>query len=131
MAAFATALNVANRLGTTFTAEETIQANDLLEDVAEEIRSRLPLIDTCDTWIVDGKVTAGLARKVSVDIVEAYLNGSGLGVLRRAHPELQDEYTDAAANGLVPTDDQIDRLTPASTKVAAGRPFSIRPMGDY
>lgn len=128
MAAFATALNVAIRLGVTFTAEETIRANGLLEDVADEIRSRLPDIDT---WIAEAKISVGIARKVSVDIVEAYLNGSGLGVLRRAHPELSDEYTDAAANGLVPTDDQIDRLTPASAKASAGRPFSIRPMGDY
>lgn len=128
MAAFATAGNVASRLRQVFTAEETIQVDGLLEDVAEEIRARLPSIDT---WILDGKVTAGMARKVSVDVVEAYLNGSGLGVVRRTHPELADEYTDSASNGLVPSDDQFDRLTPADTKASAGRPFSIRPMGDY
>jgi hypothetical protein len=124
MAAFATALNVANRLGTTFTAEDIIQADSLLEDVAEEIRSRLPSIDT---WITDGKVRAGTARKVSVDIVEAYLNGSGLGVRSRAHPELTDQYTDAAANGLVPTADQLLQLTPADEKDGRGRAFSIIP----
>src|SRR5687768_1463879 len=124
MAAFATALNVANRLGTTFTAEETIQADSLLEDVAEEIRSRLSSIDT---WITDGKVRAGTARKVSVDIVEAYLNGSGLGVRSRAHPEMTDQYTDAAANGLVPTADQLSQLTPADEQEARGRAFSIIP----
>lgn len=127
MAAFATAGNVAVRLGT-LTAEETIKVEGLLEDVAVEIRSRLPLIDL---WIVDGKVDAGMARKVSVDIVEAYWNGSGLGVVRRTHPELADEYTEAASNGLVPSDDQIARLTPPGAKARAGRPFSIRPMGDY
>ena len=124
MAAFATALNVAARLGTTFTAEETIQADSLLEDVAEEIRSRLPSIDT---WITDGKVRAGTVRKVSVDIVEAYLNGSGLGVRSRAHPEMTDQYTDAAANGLVPTVDQLSQLIPADEKDTRGRAFSIIP----
>lgn len=124
MAAFATSTNVANRLGTQFTAAEMIQVNDLLEDVAEEIRSRLPQIDT---WVAEAKITPGIARKISVDIVEAYLNGSGLGVLRRSHPELQDEYTDAAANGLVPTDEQLDRLTPADTKAKSTRAFSIIP----
>lgn len=124
MAAFATALNVANRLGTTFSAEETIQADSLLEDVAEEIRSRLPSIDT---WITEGKVRVGTARKVSVDIVEAYLNGSGLGVRSRAHPEMTDQYTDAAANGLVPTADQLSQLTPAEEKEERGRAFSIIP----
>lgn len=128
MAAFATAQNVANRLGTTFTAEETIRAESLLEDVADEIRSRLPSIDT---WISDGKVGAGTARKISVDIVEAYLNGSGLGVRSRTHPELADQYTDAAAAGLVPTEDQLSQLTPSEEKEEErrerGRAFSIHP----
>lgn len=128
MAAFATAGNVATRLGSVLTAEETIQVDGLLEDVAEEIRSRLPQIDA---WIAAGKITAGMARKVSVDIVEAYWNGSGLGVVRRTHPELADEYTESASNGLVPSDDQLERLTPPGAKASAGRPFSIRPMGDY
>ena len=127
MAAFATALNVANRLGTTFTAEETIQANDLLEDVAEEIRSRLPSIDT---WITEGKTSAGLARKISVDIVEPYLNGSGLGVRSRAHPELADQYDESASGGLVPTDDQLTRLTPSELRSDRGKAFSVRPKGD-
>lgn len=126
MAAFATALNVANRLGTTFTAEDTIQADSLLEDVAEEIRSRLPSIDT---WISEGKTRAGTARKISVDIVEAYLNGSGLGVRSRTHPELADQYTDAAAAGLVPSDAQLVQLTPVESRVSSGRPFSILPGG--
>lgn len=128
MAAFATSQDVANRLGTTFTAEETIQADSLLEDVAEEIRSRLPSIDT---WITDGKIRAGTVRKVSVDIVEAYLNGSGLGVRSRTHPELADQYTDAAAAGLVPTDDQISQLTPTEEKETRGRAFSILPGGSF
>jgi len=126
MAAFATAVNVANRLGTTFTAEETIQADSLLEDVAEEIRSRLPSIDT---WIAEGKTRAGTARKISVDIVEAYLNGSGLGVRSRTHPELADMYTDAAAAGLVPSDDQLKQLTPEASRDSRGRAFSILPGG--
>ena len=126
MAAFATALNVANRLGTTFTAQDTIQADALLEDVAEEIRSRLPSIDT---WIAEGKTRAGTARKISVDIVEAYLNGSGLGVRSRAHPELADQYTDAAAAGLVPSVAQLEQLTPQESRTSSGRPFSILPGG--
>lgn len=126
MAAFATALNVAARLGTTFTAQDTIQADALLEDVAEEIRSRLPSIDT---WISEGKTRAGTARKISVDIVEAYLNGSGLGVRARTHPELADQYTDAAAAGLVPSADQLEQLTPVGSRTSSGRPFSILPGG--
>lgn len=126
MAAFATAVNVANRLGTTFTAEETVQADSLLEDVAEEIRSRLPSIDT---WISEGKIRPGTARKVSVDIVEAYLNGSGLGVRSRTHPELADQYTDAAAAGLVPSAAQLEQLTPVDARSSSGRPFSILPGG--
>lgn len=126
MAAFATAENVANRLGTTFTAEETIQADSLLEDVAEEIRSRLPSIDT---WITEGRTRAGTARKISVDIVEAYLNGSGLGVRSRTHPELADQYTDAAAAGLVPSAAQVEQLTPTDARVSNGKPFSILPGG--
>jgi hypothetical protein len=128
MAAFATAKNVADRLGVEHTAQEVIRTDSLLEDVADEIRSRLPSIDT---WIADGKVTAGIARKVSVDIVEAYLNGSGLGVRSRAHPEMTDQYTDAAANGLVPTEEQLSQLTPSEEKEEVrrerGRAFSIIP----
>ena len=117
---------MANRLGTTFTAQDTIQADALLEDVAEEIRSRLPSIDT---WIAEGKTRAGTARKISVDIVEVYLNGSGLGVRSRAHPELADQYTDAAAAGLVPSVAQLEQLTPQESRTSSGRPFSILPGG--
>jgi hypothetical protein len=127
MAAFATAKNVADRLGVTHTAEEMVQTDALLEDVAEEIRSRLPSIDS---WILQGLTTPGIARKVSVDIVEAYLNGSGLGVRSRTHPELADQYDESASNGLVPSDDQLNRLTPSSLRTSPGRPFSIRPKGD-
>lgn len=126
MAAFATALNVAARLGTTFTGQETIQAEALLEDVAEEIRSRLPSIDM---WIAEGRTRPGTARKISVDIVEAYLNGSGLGVRSRTHPELADQYTDAAAAGLVPSEAQLLQLTPEDARTTVGRPFSIFPGG--
>lgn len=128
MAAFATSENVANRLGTTFTAQDMIQADGLLEDVAEEIRSRLPYIDL---WIAEGRVSAGLARKISVDIVEPYLNGSGLGVRSRTHPELADQYDESASSGLVPTDEQLARLTPVELRSDRGKAFSIRPKGDY
>lgn len=123
-APFAIPTDVALRLGTTFTTEETAQVTALLDDVSEEIRARRPLIDT---WIVAGSVTAGIVKKVACEVVMAFLNGGGIGVRRRAHPELADEYTDAAANGLSLSDEQLDRITPDSVKTKRGKAFSITP----
>jgi hypothetical protein len=124
MAAFATPTDVAIRMLTSFTAEETLQAQALLDDASSELRTRRPLIDT---WITSGDVSAGQAKKICCEAVMAYLNGAGVGIESRAHPELSDRYTSAASSGISFTEDQLNSVTP---DVKESRPFSIRPKGD-
>lgn len=125
MAAFATPADVAVRMLTTFTAEETLQAQAYLDDASSELRTRRPLIDQ---WILDGLTTTAQAKKICCEVVMAVLNGAGIGIDSRTHPELADRYTKAASNGISFTDDQLNSVTP---DIKESRPFSIRPMGDY
>jgi hypothetical protein len=125
MAAFATPADVAVRMLTTFTAEETLQATALLDDAASELRTRRPLVDL---WIASGQATVEQAKKICCEAVMAYLNGAGVGIESRTHPELADRYTAAASGGIKFTEDQLDSITPT---VSESRPFSIRPKGDY
>lgn len=124
MAAFATPADVAIRMLTTFTAEETLQAEALLDDASSELRTRRPLIDQ---WIADGDTSAAQAKKICCEAVMAYLNGAGVGIESRQHPELADRYTSAASGGISFTEDQLNSVTP---DIKESRPFSIRPKGD-
>lgn len=124
MAAFATPADVAVRMLTTFTAEETLQAQAYLDDASSELRTRRPQIDQ---WIVDGLASAAQAKKICCEVVMAVLNGAGIGIDSRTHPELADRYTRTASNGISFTDDQLNSVTP---DIKESRPFSIRPKGD-
>lgn len=124
MAAFATPADVAVRMLTTFTAEATLQAQAYLDDASSELRTRRPQIDQ---WIVDGLASAAQAKKICCEVVMAVLNGAGIGIDSRTHPELADRYTRTASNGISFTDDQLNSVTP---DIKESRPFSIRPKGD-
>lgn len=125
MATFATPADVAVRMLTTFTAEETLQAQAYLEDASSELRTKRPRIDL---WIATGEATADQAKKICCEVVMAVLNGAGIGIDSRTHPELADRYTKSASGGISFTEDQLDSVTPS---VKESRPFSIRPKGDY
>lgn len=122
---YADPFDVALRINTEFTGDETSQCEALLEDVSEIMRARLPALDT---WIADGKVTAGLAKAVACELARQAITvaDTGFGVKQETHPEHSVTFTDAATAGLDLTDRQIDLLTPANLK-SRGRAFNIHP----
>lgn len=120
--------DVAIRLGLSgFTNAEELQALALLSDVSEIMRARLPLLDT---WISNGKTTAGLALAIACQLAMQAITISnvGVGVRQEVHPEHSVTFTDAATAGLDLTDAQISLLTPDADE--RGKAFSIRPGSD-
>lgn len=130
MATYALPSDVAIRLGlgaNGFDEDEEAQAQALLDDVGAIMRSRLPSLDT---WITDALVDSGTAKAVCCWLAMECITvaTTGVGKSGETHPE--HAVTIRSAAGLDLTDAQIDQLTPPSAK-ASGRPFSIRPAGDY
>jgi hypothetical protein len=121
---------VATRLGlgaNGFDEDEEAQAQALLDDVGAVMRSRLPSLDT---WITDALVDPDTAKAVCCWLAMECITvaTTGVGKSGETHPE--HAVTIRSAAGLDLTDAQIDQLTPLSAK-GRGRPFSIRPAGDY
>lgn len=130
MATYALPSDVAIRLGlgaAGFDEYEEAQATALLEDVSAIMRARLPSLDT---WITDLLVDSGTAKAVCCWLAMECITVAnvGVGTSSETHPE--HAVTIRSAAGLDLTDAQIDQLTPPSAK-GRGRPFSIRPAGDY
>lgn len=121
---FATMDDLATRLGTTFTDPvEIAQVDAFLVDVSELIRSEVPSIDQS---IVDGTVTAEMARAVACQVAARVLTTAGNGGVygSETHPEYAYTLTAAAAAGLDLTDAEKRRLTPRAKQ---SRAFSITP----
>lgn len=130
MATYALPSDVAIRLGlgaNGFDEDEELQAQALLDDVGAIMRSRLPSLDT---WITDTLVDPATAKAVCCWLAMECITvaTTGVGKSGETHPE--HAVTIRSAAGLDLTDAQIDQLTPPSAKVG-GKPFSIRPAGDY
>jgi len=130
MATYALPSDVAIRLGlgaTGFDEDEEAQCQALLEDVSAIMRARLPSLDT---WITDLLVEADLAKAACAWLAMECITvaTTGVGKSGETHPE--HAVTIRSTAGLTVSDDLADQLTPPSAKVG-GKPFSIRPAGDY
>ena len=130
MATYALPSDVAIRLGlgaTGFDEDEEAQALAVLEDASEIMRSRLPSLDT---WITDTLTPAALAKTVCVWLAMECITVANVGVGKSGETHPEHAVTIRSTAGLTLSDDYADLLTPPSAKVS-GRPFSIRPAGDY
>lgn len=122
---FATVPDLEQRLGVNYDATETTQAERALEDVSALIRQIRP---TIDADIAAGTVTAGVARMVTCQVVARYLStidSGGIGTRSEQYPEWGYTLTNAAADGLALTRDELALLTPPAQRAKA---FSIIPM---
>jgi len=130
MATYALPSDVAIRLGlgaNGFDEDEEAQALAVLEDASEIMRSRLPSLDT---WISTALVAAALAKTVCVWLAMECITVANVGVGKSGETHPEHAVTIRSTAGLTLSDDYADLLTPPSAKVS-GRPFSIRPAGDY
>lgn len=120
---YATVEDVAIRLATSYSGDQEAQVEALIADISSYMRSVRPLLDQ---WIAAGLVSADAARAVCCQATARMLTSvhtGGMGVIGESHPEYSYQLSQAAAAGMLLTEDELNALTPFGPR----RAFSIQP----
>lgn len=120
-ASYASAADVATRLGIEFSDSETEQAKALIRYVSAIMRKRVAGLDS---GIAARTIESDLAEAVCVDVVTQAVSVKQ-GVKSEAHPEYTIVFQDATTAGLDLTDRQIELLAPVVD--SRGKAFSVHP----
>ncbi|MFD8496335.1 Gp19/Gp15/Gp42 family protein [Amycolatopsis sp. NPDC059657] len=130
MATYAIATEVATRLGLTFDAVQTNQANALLEDVSAFMRARIRKVAgvDLDVEIAAGRVDTAVAKGVCCQVAMLAIDVAETGPAKQGetYPERSVQIRVGAAAELYLTDTQVDLLTPTTTD-ERGKAFSVHP----
>jgi hypothetical protein len=122
---YATPDDVATLLKVTFSPEDNLQCQMVLDGVSAIFRSRLPSLDT---WIATGLVDPALPRFATVQVTKNLIDVTNMnGKSRERVGDYEVTFRDVGASTVDAVDEWLEVLTPA---LAQSRAFSIRPGGD-
>lgn len=122
---YATPDDVATLLKVTFSPQDQLQCQLVLDGVSAIFRSRLPSLDI---WLATGQVDPALVRFATVQVTKNLIDVTNMnGKSRERVGDYEVTFRDVGASTIDAVDEWLEVLTPAAS---CSRAFSIRPGGD-